>query len=306
MKNQKNVKLYKSIGYFFKKMNVAHIINPVNIGEKSDLFKAQPVTFNTMKVAKMFSKQNNNIYQYVIGYKEDEPIFPVDFIQLPNLTKSVMDYGSFKTLRKLPLIKDILFSLKESKEIDYVVYTNVDIALMPYFYDYLFEKINNGSDSLIINRRVIHENENLSYMFAEIGDSHPGYDCFVFRRELLNKFDLGNVCIGANWVGRAMIANLILYSDKLEIITDAHLTYHIGEDGAWLVENFSEFDLHNKKEVYDILHELKKKCTNNTKQNKIDEIIKFMDDWESPLLNERKISIKEKIIFKLIQILKKL
>ena len=287
-------------------MNIAHIINPVNIGEKSDLYKAQPVTFNTMQVAKMFSKQKNNIYQYVIGYKEDEPIFPVDFIKLPSLTKSVMDYGVFEKTRKLPLIKDILLSLKEAKEIDYIVYTNVDIALMPFFYDYLFEKINNGSDSLIINRRVIQESDNLSYMFAEIGESHPGYDCFVFRRELLNKFNLGNVCIGANWIGRVMIANLILHSNKLEIITDVHLTYHIGEDGAWLIENFSEFDLHNKKEVYTVLHNLKKKCTNNTKQTEIDEIIQFMDNWGNPLLKTKKITLKEKIIFKLIQILKKI
>ncbi len=26
-------------------------------------------------------------------------------------------------------------------DIDYVIYTNVDIALMPYFYDYIFSKI---------------------------------------------------------------------------------------------------------------------------------------------------------------------
>lgn len=288
-------------------MKIAHIINPVNIGKTSDLYVAQPVTFESMRLAKKASNYSNNITQYAIGYKEDTPIFPSDFKQPPLLTKSVMDYGNFEKNRKLPLIKDILFSLNEETDLDYIIYTNVDIAVMPYFYDYIFDKIKNGSDSLIINRRVVKESKNLNFMFAEVGDPHPGFDCFVFKKELLPKFILENVCIGANWIGRAMISNLLVHSKQLEIITDAHLTFHIGEDGAWLVENFSEFDYHNKDEVYKVIKQLIKQNNNAETLSELNKILDFMDNWgKKKVIPQKKIKLKDKIIFRLIKILKRL
>lgn len=288
-------------------MKIGHIINPVNIGKTSDLYLAQPVTFQSMKVAKNISKFSDNIIQYTIGYEEDVAIFPTDFKQLPLLKKSVMDVGTFEKDRKLPLIKDILLSLKEESDLDYIIYTNVDIAVMPYFYDYIFDKIKNGSDSLIINRRVIKETENLNFMFAEVGDAHPGFDCFVFKKELLTSFILNNVCIGANWIGRAMITNLLVHSKKLEIITDAHLTFHIGEDGAWLIENFSEFDDHNKAEVYNIIHKLIAQCADREILDELNKVLAFMDKWgQNNTSTPKKIKLKDKIIFRLINILKRL
>lgn len=288
-------------------MKIGHIINPVNIGESSDLHLAQPVTFKSMSIAKDSSKFHDDIIQYVVGYEEDSVIFPENFKHLPLLTKSIMDYGTFEKTRKLPLIKDILYSLSHETDLDYIIYTNVDIAIMPYFYDYIFDKIKNGSDSLIINRRVIKESENLNFMYAEVGDPHPGYDCFVFKKDLLTNFSLGNVCIGANWIGRSMISNLLVHSKKLEIITDAHLTFHIGEDGAWLIENFSEFDHHNKAEVYSIINKLIKQCTDNETLNELNKILTFMDTWgKKNIPTPKKIKLKDKIIFRLINILKRL
>ncbi len=288
-------------------MKIGHIINPVNIGESSDLYLAQPVTFESMLRAKNYSKFSADITQYIIGYEEDVTIFPEKFSPLPLLTKSVMDFGSFKKSRKLPLIKDILFSLNQETDLDYIIYTNVDIAVMPYFYDYIIDKIKTGSDSLIINRRVIKETENLNFMFAEVGDAHPGYDCFVFKKEQLPNFILGSVCIGANWIGRAMIANLLVHSKKLEIITDAHLTFHIGEDGAWLIENFSEFDHHNKAEVYTIINRLIELCSIPDILNELKDILAFMDKWGQKNIGApKKIKFKDKVIFRLINILKRL
>ena len=259
-------------------MRIAHIINPVKVKENSDLYTAQPVTFRTMVKAKEESKYSNHINQYVIGYEEDESIFPKKAIALDFLNKSVLDYGDFEKTRKLPLIADILTPLKDF-DVDYVVYTNVDIAIMPYFYDYIYEKIEKGSDSLIINRRVLKELASDACMYSEIGDSHPGYDCFVFRKELIQKFKLGAVCIGANWIGRIMYSNLIVFSNKLEIIKDAHLTFHIGDDGLWLQNDYSEFDAHNKKEVYQQIGELIELNLDDLKTKSLNNVIAFMDSW---------------------------
>jgi hypothetical protein len=289
-------------------IRLAHIVNPVKVPTSSDLSKAQPITFESMIRALEYSNSRNYINHYAIGYEEDRSVFPKDFFHLPNLERSVLDVNEFAKQRKLPLIQDILSPLRKNLEIDYIIYTNVDIALMPYFYEYIQHKINSGSDSMIINRRVIKEAGEFPLMYAEVGKSHPGFDCFVFRSELLEKFDLGNACIGANWIGRIMLANLIMFSNHLEIVKDAHLTFHVGEDGAWLNNNYSEFDDHNKSEAYRIIYRFVEITEDEAKQSQLMDILRFMDNWGKPkkqaLKNSEKWTLKRKVKFKLRQYLK--
>ncbi|MEQ8625753.1 MAG: hypothetical protein RIB02_12405 [Vicingaceae bacterium] len=280
-------------------VNIAHIVNPVNISSTSDLFEAQPVTFESMLNAKKYSKFKENIFQYAIGFDEDIPVFPNEFIQLPSMKRSILDTGKFAKKRKLPLIKDILLPLLKEEQIDYIIYTNVDIAVLPFFYDFIFDKISRGSDSLIINRRVIDKIDSSSAMFAEIGDPHPGYDCFVFKKEILNSFKFENVCIGANWIGRTMLSNLVAFSSKLEILKDKHLTFHIGDDGAWLSNDFSEFDKNNKKETYKVIEYLQKVVSNEELEKSLAEILDFMDNFGIKRIKKPSIikRVKNKIIY---------
>ena len=276
-------------------IRIAHIINPVKVSIDSDLYEAQPVTFKTMLKAKRYSDYPESINQYVVGYDEDKEVYPKGFIQLPSLVHSILNYNTFNKQRKLPLIADILNSLK-GVDADYIIYTNVDIAVMPYFYDYVLSKIKAGSDSFIINRRVVSSLKDDVLMYAELGDSHPGYDCFVFKKHLLDKFILGNTCIGANWIGRAMYTNLLAFSTTLEVIKDAHLTFHIGEDGAWLTNDYSEFDEYNKKEVYSVISKLLEVTHDEIKIQELNDVLNFMDNWGKksvePII---KISLKKRI-----------
>jgi hypothetical protein len=266
-------------------VKLAHIINPVKVNESSDLHVAQPVTFRTMLKAKEYSTLNKKVNLYAVGYEEDVNFIPKGFKILPNLINSVMDYGNFQNRRKLPLIADILNSCT-SIDTDYIIYTNADISLQPYFYDYIFHKIHDGSDSLIINRRIVDEFSSDVVMFSEVGLQHPGFDCFVFRKELLRKFNFGNACIGANWIGRILYTNLLIHSKSLEIIKDAHLTFHIGEDGAWMQEEYSEFDLHNKREVSSIIkNQLLEVSHDQDLTSKLNDTLFLMDSWDKPKLN---------------------
>lgn len=285
-------------------MKIAHIINPVNVPESSDLYQAQPVTFRTMLQAKNTSTYKNQINQYVVGYEEDREIFPSEFKALSNLEKSVLDTNTFVKQRKLPLISSILNALLK-EDVDYIIYTNVDIAVLPFFYDFVFSKLKNGSDSLIINRRVVETLKDDASMFAEIGKKHPGYDCFVFRKELLNQFVFGNTCIGANFIGRAMYANLIAFSNTLEIIKDVHVTFHIGDDGAWLKNDFSEFDKHNKEEVKKVLAILLEQIHEKEKIQDLNKIAEFLEKIGNfKTLHQKKNKSYSKVIEKIKTMLK--
>ena len=242
---------------------IAHIINPVIVDKSSDLFFAQPITFETMKRAKEFASGHIGVTLYSAQYPNDRSFVPEAFQVTPDLDRSVLDLGTFNKPRKLPLLKDILDRLYEESVADFLVYSNADIALTPYFYVSVNSIIDEGYDAFVINRRTIskrYNNVNQVYlMFAQVGEQHPGYDCFVFKRSLYPRFQLGTACIGANWIGRVMITNLICHSVKFRVFKDLHLTFHIGDDRNWKVAINKDYDKHNESELHKVLLEYKEK-----------------------------------------------
>ncbi len=239
---------------------LAHIINPVAVKESSDLFIAQPITFESMRVAKQFANGAVEVAQYTAQYPEDHPIIPDSFIRTPDLDRSILDFGSFQVPRKLPLIGDILGRLYNASDAEYFIYTNVDIALMPNFYVAVNEIIDAGYDAFIINRRTLPPHyrsvSELPIMYTDIGQSHPGYDCFIFRRECVPRFLLGNVCIGAPKIGVVLAANLICFAKRFKEHANVHLTFHIGNDLSWQNPVLNDYFIHNKNETEKILNSL--------------------------------------------------
>jgi hypothetical protein len=65
-------------------------------------------------------------------------------------------------------------------------------------------------------------------MLAEKGKKHPGFDCFVFKRELYPKFCLENVCIGVPYIEITLSQNLFCFARNPKVFTDEFLTFHIG------------------------------------------------------------------------------
>lgn len=236
---------------------IAHIINPVVVDESSDLYIAQPITFETMKIAREFARDQVEVTLFSAQYSMDRPLAPEGFQLTPDLTHSVLDFGTFHQQRKLPLIKDILDRLYEATDADYLIYTNVDIAVMPYFYVAVDKIIENGYDAFVINRRTISEQyshtDQLYLMFSQVGEKHPGYDCFVFHRALYPEFELGTVCIGANWIGRVLLTNLICHSKKFKVFEDLHVSFHIGDERRWTKPAHQDYAKHNEKELHKIL-----------------------------------------------------
>jgi hypothetical protein len=237
---------------------IAHIIHPVRVAKTSDLIIAQPITFETMRRAAEFAVGTANIALFAVQAHDEDPMpLPGCFIRTPDIKRSVTDIKTFKKKRKLSLIKDILDNLYHCTGADYLIYTNVDIAVQPYFYQVVSRIIEEGHDAFIINRRTIPDTythpDEIPLMYAEAGEKHKGWDCFVFKRCLYPKFTLGTACIGTGWIGRVMIANMASLSQRFKIFTDLHATFHIGNEKSWKTDEYNDYLLHNQGECLRIL-----------------------------------------------------
>ena len=243
-----------------RKTTLAHIINPVAAPPASDLNTAQPITFESMRVAKEFADNRCDVRFFTAQYPEDHSVLPDGFQVTPDLDRSVLDVATFQVPRKLPLISDILNRLYTASDAEYFIYTNVDIAVMPNFYATVSSIIDTGVDACVINRRTISTHythvDELPLMYAEVGTRHPGYDCFIFRRHVLPRFELGMVCIGAPRVGFVLVGNLICFSKRFREFAEVHLTFHIGNERQWRDPRFQDYTDHNTRETTELYQRL--------------------------------------------------
>jgi hypothetical protein len=243
-------------------ISLAHIINPFAETGASDLTIAQPITFETMSIAREFAKDMAEVNLFAVQFQgETRVALKEEFVRLPGLTRSVNDIKTFKIKRKLPLIKDILDALAEAAgRADYLIYTNVDIGLQPYFYSSIARFIEQGVDGFVINRRTIpdryHDVGQIPLMYAEVGEPHPGYDCFVFRRDAYPQFKLGTICIGTAGIGRVMLANLVAYSSAFKEFRNEHLTFHIGDACTWRNDELSDYFQENWNEYLALFQQI--------------------------------------------------
>ncbi len=231
-------------------MKLAHVINPVKVPPTSDLYVAQPVTFESIRLAKEFATGKADIELYTVCFEEDREMIPSFFKQLPALKRSVLDLGKFSRPKKYPFLKDVLRCLYDTSKAEYLIFTNMDISLMPQFYAAVSEILKEGFDAVLVNRRGISTKykkvEDLPLMYSEFGKPHPGFDCFIFKRELLNKMILEDICVGVSFSEVALVHNLIAFAEKLKLVDDLHLTFHIGSEVMPPLD--SEYYQHNRNE----------------------------------------------------------
>lgn len=250
-------------------IKIAHIVNPVVADSNSALATTQPITFESMRIAKSLALQSGlSISLYSSQFEADRDAVPPYFTPTPNLSKSILDFGSFSKPRPLPLIEDILNSLYQSSDADYLIYTNVDIILQPHFYLAVMKYIELGLDAFIINRRTISNKyssvEQLPLMYSEIGRTHPGFDCFVFKRQMYPNYYMGQTCIGIKYVGKVLLLNLTAYASKFHLFKNSHLTFHLGDDRCWSQTQFSDYTEHNRKQLLEVKQKLHPILTRKT------------------------------------------
>ena len=227
-------------------MKISHIINPVIVKETSDLFQAQPMTFQSMIESKEYAlKENpyNNIELLATVYEEDEDLIPKEFTQVSQLNRSLLDIMQPVKPRKLPFVKDVIDKALETDP-DYLIYTNVDIALMPDFYSKIMGYIKLGHDAIIVNRTTMpsYEGQSLNWFVDNIssGKRHIGYDCFVIHKDLYKRFELGKIVIGVNWIGEMLKRNIFCFSKNPILIYDGRMTFHMGDDSPVFTNDYTD------------------------------------------------------------------
>ncbi|HWB63430.1 MAG TPA: hypothetical protein VG603_07970, partial [Chitinophagales bacterium] len=236
--------------YFTAFMVLAHIINPVNAPAGTELARIQPVTFESIRAARDFAAGKVNLELWAVSYPEDQPVIPPIFQNAPYLQRAVTDVAKFEKPKKYPLLADIIKALYQASNADYLIYTNMDIALMPQFYLAVNGLLQQGHDALLINRRGISVYykgvDELPLMYSDYGVPHPGFDCFVFKRSLAEKFILGNICIGIPFTEVSLTHNLIAFAQNLKLVDNLHLTFHIGTEV--MPPRSSEYYRHNRNQ----------------------------------------------------------
>jgi len=240
-----------------------HVVNPVKVGPSSGLYTAQPITFESMRVAQQFAAAFSlDVQLCATNFPEDDEIVPSFFGCRKHLHRSVLDVDTFSIPRKLPLIKDILDCAASASDAEFIIYTNIDIGVLPNFYLSLDRIVNEGLDAFMVTRRTLSKEykgtSELWRMYADIGDAHPGDDCFVFRREAYPKYDVGDACIGVKYIARLLAFNVIIHAHRFERFKNLHLTFHIGDERIWHNDKWADYTAHNERVLRRVVQQYKK------------------------------------------------
>lgn len=268
---------------------IAHIIHPCLPPPGSDLHVAQPITFATMLAARDFAEGQVAVQLYAVKQHDEDFALPIGFMPTPDLTRSVYDLGKFQQKRKLAFIQDILDRLYAAAEhADYLIYTNVDIALQPHFYVAVNQLLDQGYDALVINRRTLlapyQSVAEIPLMYAAIGERHTGHDCFIFKRSAYPHYQLGQTCIGAVGIGATLGINLLYHAAHFKEFTGLHLTFHLGKEGAWQADAYWDYMEHNVQEFRQIIQRYRAERPDfrHSFIDRVEERVAYMMDARQP------------------------
>lgn len=243
-----------------------HFVNPFRAPGGSSNDRVQAVSYESMRRARDFQPDMAVDLAAVVA-PDDRDCMPEGFALAGVLDRDIRDVATFAHPRPLPLVYDVLTlgcayaraeaeKNSEDPETVYVVFTNVDIGLMPQFYAVVADLVSRGYESLTIFRRTIPPIEPdvalLASMYSEYGATHDGFDCFVFPVSQFDRHVRNDAFIGRGFVMRGLLYNLVANATSLAIVRKAHLTFHLGDDRDWRDPKFEEqnrFNLDQAKRV---------------------------------------------------------
>ena len=201
-------------------------------------------------------------------------------MDLINQTSFSRNFSSSARRHRLPLLKDILLSgLQEAsnsssgKPYDHLIFTNMDINVMPSFYA-IVAKLLTCHKTFFINRveipdtkianparfhlgqgaPIVSEPINLQSIASaydltlQFGQNHPGYDCFVAPTYLVQRiaYKVGQVFIGYPPCGAILAEAAKLVDRQCITARKIPVTFHVGSrNGEWEgreAENFIQLN----------------------------------------------------------------
>ncbi len=242
-----------------------HAVNLYRPAGCATLGNDQLVTAETMRLARRFAEVVDGgpaVSHMAVHDASDSDVIPTDFESGRLLQRTMCDLPGFENGPLLPFLFDILeaavHGVGSEPEPTHLIFTNADICLQPNFYVFVQQAISTGFDSLVINRRTI-ANSAMDLPAAisgvDFGEPHPGLDCFVFPFDWVQGFVTCDACVGAGFVMRSLLHNLVARAEALLVVADAHLTFHFGDDRPWQSDAFTRYATHNRQQG-DMVHDL--------------------------------------------------
>jgi hypothetical protein len=239
------------------RLQVCHVLNTVGPSASPGLVEIQHITLDSIRRALDLTREDVEVRVHAARLPDDP--LPADWlVDAKHLDRSVLDVSDVTTARRLPLLGDILDAA--DRDADLVVFSNIDIAVQPLFYEALAELHRRGHDAFTINRRTLHlptRQPGLAGLSTMLGHAHPGTDCFVFEASMLEDLDLGEVCVGVPPVGRVLLYNLMLRAEAFREFADLHATFHLGDDRAWNGDEFLDLEVHNRRAFAEVVERLR-------------------------------------------------
>ncbi|HLP12114.1 MAG TPA: hypothetical protein VK177_09305 [Flavobacteriales bacterium] len=225
-----------------------HILNTVSEKENPSVNKIQKITFEGIKFALASTAKTVDVnFIEFSAFEHGKAELPCSrFVYTDHALNRKPGFEQYKALPYLiPFLKEIGPSLS----CDNVIFTNIDIIPTEHFYTVVDKLMKSGHDAIIINRRRVSQKylDHFDYtnLITEAGKSHGGYDTFVFKASLIDKFAAENVCLGVPPAGNDLFYNLFTVAQNPVLYTEKALTFHIG------MELYKEWgDKKTKKENY--------------------------------------------------------
>ncbi len=244
-----------------------HLINPFRAQPGSEHDVAQRMTLASIRTAIDYAKSRGTEVDLAAAcYEEDLPAVEPPARLLPLLNRSVQDVTPMTPVRKFPLIGDLLNTAAANSDAEYLIYSNIDIILQPYFYHHvawLLRRVKSYAPAFVINRRRVSmatDPTDLPRLYAEEGGGHLGYDCFVFPRAWVSDLDLGKLCIGTHLFDGVLFAMLDLRSGfRTRCFARQRLTLHMGDDGNW--HRMQQYKDYNETEARRLMDTAKAKLS---------------------------------------------
>jgi len=230
---------------------IVHMINPFAVKDNPVAAKNQQLTYDSMCAARDFYEATVRLVS--VQHEDDGDLTPGGFERSRDLDRVVTEVARFDKPQPLPLLYDIL---ERGAEVagtdDFLIYTNSDIVLMPHFYSAVRDFIQCGFDAMNICRQTIGDHSlyqnKVNLARSEIGNSHPGSDCFVFSRKLFDEFVRDSSCIGKPGVSLSLLCNMAAVADRMLVLRNVNLTYHIGDERSWASETAFQYKAFNEYE----------------------------------------------------------
>jgi len=246
-----------------RRYRFAHVVHTYACAAGSNGEATQRFTFGALERAKCVARATADVEFISVHLADDRDFAPAMFRKARGLDRTVLDVHAFNVPRRLPLVFDILergIEAAEQSSAAFIVFTNADICPMPHFYEFISRLLDLGFDSLLINRRVAGsfplDGRWRALAESDYGGLHPGFDCFVFPVEFGRRLIRSDACVGAEYVMRGLLYNLVALSSAMLILTDVHATYHIGADSEAQRPELQDYTCFNQENAKAVLAEL--------------------------------------------------